>query len=305
MLARLLLAISLLTSLPLVAAPDCDASSPACTEVGKWQVKIGLGAGVRTNPVMNNDDIPLIVLPQISYSGERFFLQNLDVGFIVFEDDVQQLNLLLTPSYDQVFFKRWDANNFVLNAETISLDRDEDRQVGGPQENPGDFGIPLYGPNKNALEVPIDTDRLRKRRMAGLAGFEYHLEIGAIDLQAHALQEFTDYHRGQEVRLVLARHFHRGKHDLVISAGAIWQSAKVLNYYYGIEEGEGGTGDFYYKPGSDISSVVRMDWNYQINQRWSLTFTTSYRSLASRIRTSPIITEDRVITAFAGGVYHF
>lgn len=304
MLARLLLVISLLTSLPLVAAPDCDALSPECAEVGKWQVKIGVGVGVRTNPVMNNDNIPLILLPQISYNGERFFLQNLDLGFIFFEDDVQQFNLLVTPSYDQVFFKRWDANNFVLNAETMSLDGDN-HTGSESEETPIDFRGPAYGPVTNARELPIDTDKLRKRRMAGLVGLEYHRAIGAVDLQLHALQEFTDYHRGQEVRLVLARHFHRGKHDLVVSAGAIWQSSEVLNYYYGIEEGEGGTGDYYYQPNSDISSVVRVDWSYQLNRRWSLTFTTAYRSLASQIRRSPIITEDKVITAFAGGVYHF
>lgn len=304
MLARLFLTIFLLPHLSAVAATGCEASSPECTEVGKWQVNIALGVGVRTNPVMNNDNIPLIVLPQISYQGERFFLQNLDLGFIFFEDDTQQFNLLATPSYDQVFFKRWDANNFVLDAEKITLGS-RDSVDNGVQEIPGERANTTYGPSAEILQMPIDTDKLRKRRMAGLAGFEYSRTRGAVDLQIHILQEITDYHGGQEVRFAMARHYYNGKHHLTLSAGAIWQSSKVLDYYYGIEEGEGGTGNYDYTPGSGISGVVRADWRYQLSKRWSLTLTTAYRSIAHEIRQSPIITERGVLTAFAGGVYHF
>ena len=85
-------------------ADDCESSAEGCVEIGKWQVAVAVGVGVRTNPVIDNDDIPLYVIPQISYNGERVFLQNLDLGYILFEDDTRQFNLLLTPSYDQVFF---------------------------------------------------------------------------------------------------------------------------------------------------------------------------------------------------------
>src|SRR4051812_20805632 len=78
------------------------AQSSVSSEKSNWQLSLALGAGVRTNPVMNNDNMPLIVIPKISYQGERFFIQNLDIGYSFFEDDDQQINLLLTPSYDQV-----------------------------------------------------------------------------------------------------------------------------------------------------------------------------------------------------------
>ena len=101
-------------------ADDCESSAEGCVEIGKWQVAVAVGVGVRTNPVIDNDDIPLYVIPQISYNGERVFLQNLDLGYILFEDDTRQFNLLLTPSYDQVFFRRWDVNNFVLSENLLS-----------------------------------------------------------------------------------------------------------------------------------------------------------------------------------------
>ena len=269
------------------SAADCDSSTEGCVEVGKWQVAVAVGVGVRTNPVIDNDDIPLYVIPQVSYNGERFFLQNLDLGFILFEDDTRQFNLLLTPSYDQVFFRRWDVNNFVLTENLVS--------------EPG----PMFGPATDAYHKLIDTSQLRKRRMAGLAGFEYNHQFNKLDLQVHALQEFTGYHDGQELRIALARHVLAGKHHWILSAGAIWQSSDVLDYYYGIREGEGGTLGYRYHPDSGVSGVARVDWNYRINDRWSLTFTTAYRQLASGIRRSPIVNDDKVITSFIGGVYHF
>ncbi|MGB3610741.1 MAG: MipA/OmpV family protein [Cellvibrio sp.] len=271
----------------LSSATECEGGAGGCVEVGKWQLAVALGVGVRTNPVINNDDIPLYVIPQLSYNGERFFLQNLDLGYILLEDDSHQLSLLLTPSYDQVFFRRWDVNNFVLSENLLS-----------------DPGI-TFGPSTEAYHKLIDTDQLRKRRMAGLAGFEYNLNVGQFDLQLHLLQEFTGYHDGQEVRMSLARHIAAGKHHWTLSGGAIWQSHDVLDYYYGIRNGEGGTLGYRYRPGSGVSGVARLDWNYRVNDSWSLTFTTAYRQLASGIRRSPIVNDDKVITSFIGGVYHF
>jgi outer membrane protein len=282
----LLILLAIFSAVPTAYAIECDADTDGCVAIGEWQVSVALGVGVRTNPVLDNDVIPLIVLPEISYNGERFFLQNLDMGFILIEDDVQQLNLLVTPSYDQVFFDRWDANNFILTAsETLAS--------------------PSFGPSAERLNLPVNTRQLRKRRMGGLAGFEYNRTLGSIDIQVHGLQEFTGFHQGQELHLAVAKSIRHGKHSMMFSAGANWQSSEVLNYYYGLEAGEGGSLDYQYQPGSGVSSVVRFDWNYHLNERWSLRLVTAYRLLSSEIKNSPLVTDDKVITAFAGGVYHF
>lgn len=269
------------------SAVDCDIDPDACAEIGKWQISLALGIGVRTNPVLNNDDIPLIVLPQINYNGERLFIQNLDLGFIVFEDDRRQFNILVTPSYDQVFFNRWDARNFVIEDVRLSADTG------------------FVGPAIESKNEQIDTDELRKRRMAGLAGFEYNNTLDGFDLQFQVLQEFTGLHHGQEVRLAVTKNYHIDKHNLALSMGAIWQSGEVLDYYYGLKEGEAGLSDYRYKPGGDTSGVIRFDWGYELTKNWSLRLTTAYRQLASEIRNSPIVDDDKVITVFAGGVYHF
>ena len=90
------------------AQDDCS----DCVEVDTWRVNVGIGAGMRSNPLHGGDDTPLILLPEVSYYGERFFLENLEMGFTLFENERHQLNALVTPSYDQMYFNRWDPFNF-------------------------------------------------------------------------------------------------------------------------------------------------------------------------------------------------
>jgi len=98
--------------MPARAQDQCE---PDCVPVGDWRISVGMGAGMRSNPLHQGEDIPLVLLPEVSYYGERFFLENLEMGFTLFEDRRHQFNLLLTPGYDQMYFNRWDPFNFTGN----------------------------------------------------------------------------------------------------------------------------------------------------------------------------------------------
>jgi outer membrane scaffolding protein for murein synthesis (MipA/OmpV family) len=97
----------------------CESCVDDCVEVGSWQFSLGLGAGVRSNPLYQMDDTPWILLPEVSYYGERFFLRNLEMGFTLGENAHHQFNLLLAPSYDQMYFNRWDPLNFTDSHPSI------------------------------------------------------------------------------------------------------------------------------------------------------------------------------------------
>lgn len=109
----LTLALLLGVSWPIAdASADCDLKVADCVAIGEWRVSVGLGLGLRTNPLVEEQDNPLVLLPEISYFGERFFLNNLELGFTLAEDARQQVNLVVMPGYDQMFFNRWDPFNF-------------------------------------------------------------------------------------------------------------------------------------------------------------------------------------------------
>lgn len=283
---------------PLLASAACTSGHQDCVEVGKWDISVGIGAGVRTNPVEDASDIPLVLVPQISYNGERFFIQNLDFGFMLWENEHHQFNLLATPSYDQVFFHRWSPSNFFLDSNAFisgSKGRDEDK-------------LPTIDQGDKDFVSPGFTDmrqrQLRNRRMTGLAGLEYSINLGQFDLQAQYLTDFTGIHDGDEARVSVAKHWPAGRHHLVGSVGAVWQSREVTNYYYGVtymEADDRGT----FTTDAAVSAIARLDWNYQLTERWDLRLLASYRHLPSEIADSPLINDNKVITVFVGGVYHF
>ncbi len=252
-----------------------------------WQFSLGLGVGVRTNPVMDNDNIPLVVIPQVSYQGERFFIQNLDFGYSVFQNAHQQVNLLLTPSYDQIFFNEWDITNFVDRSSLAAV-------AGGAKD----------GPVLDQTNRAIDKSRLHERRMAALAGLEYSQNLSGLDIQVQVLREVTGYYDGTEARFALSKSINVDKHDVKLTLGANWQSAETLNYFYGLNARET-PGQFAYEADSGLTSLIRFDWSYQLDDHWSLRFFTSYRHLSNSISESPLVTTNNVVTAFAGGVYHF
>jgi MipA family protein len=290
----------------LLSLVSCWCTAAADPSESKWQLSVALGAGVRTNPVLDNSNIPLFLIPNISYQDERFFIQNLDFGYTLYQTEQQQLNIILTPSYDQVFFNRWDVNNFVINSNGANLN--DGGKVPGGKEPGGNNLLPtdpilVDGPSTKRERVKYLTDS-HKRRMAGLAGFEYAIAFDDIDFQLQALQEVTQYYEGQELRAAMSKNISAGKHHFKFTLGANWQSDKTLGYFYGVTTQSGTSLDTYI-PDAGASGLVRADWNYQINSNWSLKVFASYRRLSDSVILSPLITDKNVITAFAGGVYHF
>lgn len=274
-----------LTFLIIICFSFLNIEAQAADSDSQWQLSLGLGAGVRTNPVMDNDDIPLVVIPQVSYQGERFFIQNLDFGYTLFQNETQQFNLLVTPSYDQVFFNKWDLNNFIERSGLA---------LGSTKDNP----------TVELTNRVIDKQLLHKRHMAGLVGVEYSHSFYDLDVQLQLVTEATGYYNGSEARIAISKAINLGKHDVKLTLGTNWQDAKTLNYYYGLPSSEA-LNHTPYNVAAGFTSLLRFDWSYQLDEHWSLRFFTSYRHLSTSISDSPLVTTNNVITAFAGGVYHF
>jgi len=150
--------------------------------VGSWNLSVALGAGIRTNPVVHGSDIPLIVVPQFSYYGKRFFIDNLDPGVTLFESDANTLSLIASPGYDRVFFYRSDLQNIFVG-ETLSA-------AGSP-----------------SLETPwvIREFPARPRKITYLTGPEWTFKYAGVSGQLDYLHEITGRNHGDE------RGFSNGK----------------------------------------------------------------------------------------------
>jgi MipA family protein len=260
------------------AAPlqsGCTAPSPDCVEVGQLNISVSLGAGVRTNPVLNESDIPLVVIPQISYYGKRFFLENLEVGFTAFESEHNTFNLVASPGYDRVFFYRHDLQNIFVSGASGAV------TTAAPLVDL-EGGLP-------PAEFPV-----RRRRTTYLAGPEWLFNYGPVIGQLDALYEVTGEHDGYEVRAAVAAPIIQTKNSLVLSAGMTWKSAEVVRYYYGV--------DGLYEPGSSLSPFIKLGYSRPLSARWTFNAFVHYEHLGSSIADSPIVSDDGVTTGFIGFV---
>jgi MipA family protein len=255
------------------AEDSCNSPSPECAVVGRFEVSVSLGAGQRSNPVEGRSDIPLVVIPHISWYGKRFFLENLELGFTAFENEQNTLNLIVAPGYDRVFFYRNDLQNIFIAGGT------------------------LVSTTNGAVAIPPTGQefKVRDRHTTVLAGPEWTFDYGRITGQLNALREVTSEHEGYEVRAALAAPLIQSKGSLVASAGLTWKSEEIVRYYYGV--------DGLYEPGSAFNPFVKLRYSHPLSERWTLNAFAHYEQLANSIADSPIITEDHVTTVFAGVVF--
>lgn len=252
------------------AQAKCQAASPECATVGEWDFSVALGAGVRTNPVGGRSDIPLVVLPQVSYYGKRFFLDNLEPGFTLHEGEAHTLNIIAAPGYDRVFFSRNDLQNIVVSAPLDS--------TSGGTATPG-------------VEAPVEF-RGHRRRTTYLAGPEWLFFYGRFAGQLSVLQEVMGRHDGREIRAAISAPLIQTEHSLVANAGLTWKSAETVRYYYGVQD--------LYRPADAFNPFIKIAYSRPLSGRWTLNAFVHYEYLSDEIADSPIVSNHSVVTAFVG-----
>jgi MipA family protein len=252
---------------------SCNASSKDCVAVGHWNFNISLGGGVRTDPVVHESAIPLVVIPQFSYYGKRVFIEDLDLGFTLTESDASTLSLIATPGYDRVFFDRSDLQNIFVTGIPYSTEA----AVVGPLRGQS---VPRRTPDWTYLAGPEWT-------------FETHGVTGQLDL----LHEITARNHGNEVRAALGIPLIESTGSLSANVGLTWKSSAIVRYYYGVPG--------VYKGGWALDPFVKFGYSRPLSSKWRLTAFAEYEHLGSAIGDSPVVNAHYVLTVFAGATYAF
>ena len=276
-----LLAVFVLRAQRGAAEQTCTAPSPDCVAEHRWSFSVALGAGVRTNPLVHGESIPLVLVPHVSYYGKRFFLDDLDVGFTLAESDANTLSLVASPGYDRVYFYRTDLQNFFITGYLPS-------------------GVALYTANPAAAGSGANaatTVTQRPRRITYLAGPEWTFKYESLTGQLDFLHEITGQSHGNEVRAALGIPLLKAKGLLSANTGVTWNDAAIVNYFYG-EPG-------IYHAGSALDPFAKLAYTAPLSSKWRFDAFVEYERLGSAIVSSPIVDKHSVTTAFVGAVYAF
>jgi outer membrane protein len=263
------------------AADSCDGVTADCVAVGHWNLSVALGAGVRTNPLATAENIPLAVIPHVSYYGRRFFLDDLDLGVTLFENDATAVNLVASPGYDRVYFYRSDLQNiFISGLPGAGVDT-----AAAPPRR-------VDPSTEDAVQFPQ-----RARHWTYLAGPEWTFKLAGVSGQFDFLHEITEQDHGNEIRAALGLPLVEAHGELTANVGITWNSAAIVNYYYGASG--------VYAGGSALDPFVKLGYGHSLGDKWRFNAFIEYEHLASAIAESPIVAENHVVTVFAGAVYTF
>jgi outer membrane protein len=216
-------------------------------------------------------------VPQFSYYGKRFFIDNLDPGVTLFEGDTNTLSLIASPGYDRVFFYRSDLQNvFIGGATSVAAS-----------------GQTTFVPNKSGpefREIPA-----RSRKITYLAGPEWTFKYAAVSGQLDYLHEITGRNHGDEVRAALGIPLGRLAGSWSANVGVTWKSAGIVNYYYGIPG--------IYQAGWALNPFAKIGYSRPLSSKWKLDAFVHVERLGNGIADSPIIRGHYVTTAFVGATY--
>jgi MipA family protein len=264
------------------AADDsCTGPSSECVAEGRWNVSVALGAGVRTNPLVGGEDIPLVLVPHVSYYGTRFFLDDLDLGLSLVESAANTLSLVASPGYDRVYFYRTDLQNFFITGYLPS-------------------GAALYTaatPTDNLSNTTAEVTQ-RPRRITYLAGPEWTFKFQDLSGQLDLLHEITGHDHGNEVRAALGMPLVKSRGGaLSANVGMTWNDAAIVNYFYGEPR--------IYRAGAALDPFAKLSYTVPLSSKWRFDAFTEYEWLGSAIASSPIVDKHSVTTVFVGAVYAF
>ena len=257
------------------ADEECKVPSDDCVAIGRWNFSVALGAGVRTNPLANGTDIPLVVIPEFSYYWKRFFGDNLDLGFTLAESGTNTFNLIATPGYDRVYFYRTDLQNFF---------------IGFPTNASAPVLVSSTAPG--AVKVSPPTPHVTY-----LGGPEWTFKVGRVSGQLDLLRDLTGQNNGDEIRAAVGIPLIESRGSMSANAGFTWKSAATVNYYYWVSRLNNG--------GSALNPFLKLGYTLPLTGKWRFTAFVEYEKLGNAIAASPIVAENHVETAFVGAVYSF
>jgi outer membrane protein len=259
----------------LAALPSAVWAAPAA-EPGTerpWKIGVALGYGQRENPLVQSEDIPILVDIDIAWYGKRWFFDNGDVGRTFVNGEHVTLNAVARINSDRVFFSK-------TNTEYVSI-----------------FSFAGTMPAQ-PIEIP-DRDYALEAGVELLSDGEWGF------LQASAHHDVSDRHDGYEVDLHFGHTFRQKRWFVEPSLGASYKSAKLNDYYWGVRPEESNIVLPAYTADAGWNTELRLATTYQLTRNWSFVVAAQVERLSDEAAASPLVAQRSVKSGFAGFNFRF
>jgi outer membrane protein len=271
-------------------AADCEQVSDSCAAVGEWKFSLAAGVGVYTNPLHGGDNIPLVLIPKISYYGESVFFENNTLGYTFFDKGDFVVSAVTQLNHEKAYFTRWHPQNIFIESISSGITSD----VGLVEES--------HQPKVNIQDVS-------KRRWAIDAGIQFNWFIDqATDIQVQILHDINDVYNGfnSQVQLTRLMSFKQLPNTIVsFSIGANVKSKNLVDYYYGTSPTRGFNIEQDFQGKLSINPYFRLVLMHQLSESWHAKLHLKRVFLDNDMVDSPLVKDSYISTVFAGVSYDF
>lgn len=266
----------------------CD-DNEQCIEQDAWSIGVAFGLGAKTNPLVDGDPIPQVIMFDIAWYGENAYFDNAELGYRWLDDDNFSVESYITLDRERAFFNFWDPANILIN-------------IGLGVDSP--VLTPVPDPDSEPVEVDdVSIDDIERRKWAILGGTRFSYYQGSQKWSLSLETDISGVHSGHRLGLSYQKSWVGDKWRFQIKPSISWKSDALIDYYYGLDEADA-AGTLYQGKGG-FQPSISLFYAYEITPKWQLLFNSSYQSLHSGMIRSPIVNKKYVGSVFIGAGYRF
>ena len=254
----------------------CVCAQPGAHEIGTespWRIGLAFGYGERSNPLVQSDNLPVLVDVDVAWYGDRWFFDNGDGGRTLVDRDRFTLNAIGRFNSDRVFFSMTDTEYVEIFSFAGTM----------PPE---------------PIEVP-DRDYAVEAGVELLSDGEWGFA------QVSASHDVSDTHGGYELDFNFGRTFRQQRWFVEPSFGLSYKSADLNNYYWGVRPEESNLALAEYEAGAGVNVRAGISACYQLTPNWRFVTALRYERLNNEAAASPLAEDGFVKSGFAGFSFRF
>lgn len=249
------------------------------TETGHWQFAVAVGYGELENPLARQKNPSSVLLPSWHYYGEKFYLDNFNLGYSLLETRDLEIDLQTRLNEDGLLF------------ELNGLSRL--------------FATDLFNrmPFRNDRTPPVYENI--QRHVSYLGGVQLNFPTTVATVSVGHFHDISSIHDGAETVLRVNRVFSFDAVRVGVEAGWTRKNQALVDYYYKLTPSELGYLTVRQYTRATQNYHVRLVLNVPLNPDWYWLLTAEHNWLGQGIRRSFLVNKDQYSAGFVGIGYDF
>lgn len=285
MVLRLLLGLLIFVS-SMTSAWSCD-NKLLCIGEESLSVGVAFGIGVRTNPLVDGDAIPLVVLPDVAWYSDTYYFDNGEFGLQWRPYSDITTETFIRTNAEAAYFSFWHPNNFLVPVNSSTS--------GDTPPTPGDQDEPNY----------ISVDDIASRNWTVDAGIRIRLPRDEGRWSFSAIHDALGVYNGYSLRAGYSHDFFYKDWTFSTNLSVTYKSKNLIDYYYGISERDTDNESLWYQASHSVQITTGFFLTKKITPNWYWLGRFHITTLGSGMSDSPLVSKSHVSNAFIGIGYRF